>query len=225
LGLQFKGKKISYGTAGAVRAEAVQPANSDGMRFVLRAGKRSCPIQLRYLGRHNVNNAVGAAALALALGVRLTAIRRGLAKAHPYEMRMQAGRWRGATVINDAYNANPASMAAAVNTLAALNGGGEKVAVLGDMFELGKTTGRAHRELGKRIAKTRIHRLYLLGPQAAAVKAGAVSGGMARDRVIVGQDHGDIARQLKSHVKRGDCLLIKGSRGMRMEKILAELKG
>jgi UDP-N-acetylmuramoyl-tripeptide--D-alanyl-D-alanine ligase len=140
-------------------------------------------------------------------------------------MRMQMETWRGAGVINDAYNANPASMAAAVNTLAALNGRGEKVAVLGDMFELGKLAGREHRELGKRVAHTRIHRLYLLGPQAAAVKTGALKGGMDADRVIIGKDHSDIARQLKIHVKKGDWLLIKGSRGMRMEKVLGELKG
>jgi UDP-N-acetylmuramoyl-tripeptide--D-alanyl-D-alanine ligase len=225
LAAKFKGRKISYGQRGSVRAEATRPADSQGMRFTLRAGKRRCPVRLRYLGQHNISNAVGAAALALGLGVSLAAIRRGLEKARPYAMRMETGTWRGAGVINDAYNANPASMAAAVNALAALNGRGEKVAVLGDMFELGKMTGREHRELGKRIAKTRIHRLYLLGRQAAAVKAGALSAGMDGDRVIIGKDHSDIARQLKSHVKRGDWLLIKGSRGMRMEKILGELKG
>ncbi len=197
---------------------------TQGMRFTLRAGDRRCPVRLRYLGEHNISNAVGAAALALSLGVSLAAIRRGLEKVRAYAMRMEADSWRGAGVINDTYNANPASMTAAVNTLAAMNGKGEKVAVLGDMFELGKLTQREHRELGKRVAKTRIHRLYLLGQQAAAVKAGALSAGMGRDKVIIGKDHRDIARQLKSHVKKGDWLLIKGSRGMKMEKILGELK-
>jgi UDP-N-acetylmuramoyl-tripeptide--D-alanyl-D-alanine ligase len=225
LAAKFKGRKVAYGGAGAVRAEAVQTAEFGGMRFVLRAGKRRCPIRLHYLGRHNVSNALGAAALALALGASLAAIRRGLEEVRPYAMRMRAESWRGAMVINDAYNANPASMDAAVNTLAALNGGGEKVAVLGDMFELGKSAGREHRALGKRVAKTRIHRLYLLGAQAGAVKAGAVSAGMAGDQIVIGKDHGDIARRLRDHLKKGDWLLIKGSRGMRMEKILSELKG
>jgi UDP-N-acetylmuramoyl-tripeptide--D-alanyl-D-alanine ligase len=225
LGATFKGRKISYGGRGAVRAEAAQSLGSRGMRFTLRVRNRRCQIKLRYLGQHNISNAVGAAALAWALGASLAAIRRGLEKSQPYNMRMKAATWRGATVINDAYNANPASMAAAVTTLGALNGRGEKVAVLGDMYELGKTSGREHRELGKRVAKMRIHRLYLLGRQAAAVRSGALSGGMAADRVIIGKDHNDIARQLKSHVKKGDWLLIKGSRGMRMEKILSELKG
>jgi UDP-N-acetylmuramoyl-tripeptide--D-alanyl-D-alanine ligase len=225
LAAKFAGRKIPYGLGAAVRAEAVRIAQPDGMRFVLRAQARRCPIRLHYLGSHNVSNAVGAAALALALGVSLAAIRRGLEKARPYAMRMQARSWQGAVVINDAYNANPASMNAAVNTLAALNGGGEKVAVLGDMFELGRSAGREHRALGKRVAENRIHRLYLLGAQADAVKAGAVSAGMNGDQIVIGRDHADIARRLRSHLKKGDWLLIKGSRGMRMEKVLSELKG
>jgi UDP-N-acetylmuramoyl-tripeptide--D-alanyl-D-alanine ligase len=225
LGAKFKGRTISYGRGGSVRAEAVRPIDAQGMRFVLRAGKRRCAVKLRYLGEHNVSNAVGAAALAVGLGVSLAAIRRGLEKARPYAMRMETGSWHGAGIINDAYNANPASMTAALSTLAAMNGRGEKVAVLGDMFELGKTSGREHRELGKRVARARIDRLYLLGPQAELVRAGALSAGMNRARVVVGKDHNDVARQLITHVKQGDWLLVKGSRGMKMEKILGELKG
>ena len=186
LGTKFKGRKIFYGRRGSVGAEAVRPVDAQGMRFTLRVGVRRCPVRLRYLGQHNVTNAVGAAALAHGLGVSLAAIRRGLEKARPYAMRMEADSWRGAGLINDAYNANPASMAAALNTLAAMNGHGEKIAVLGDMFELGKMSGREHRELGKRAAKTRIDRLYLLGQQAATVKAGALIGGMEENKVIIG---------------------------------------
>jgi UDP-N-acetylmuramoyl-tripeptide--D-alanyl-D-alanine ligase len=224
LGAKFKGRRISYGQRGTVRAEAVRPAGAQGMRFVLRAGNRRAAVKLRYLGRHNISNAVGAAALALGLGVSLAAVRRGLEKARPYAMRMEVGSWRGAGVINDAYNANPASMMAAVNTLAAINGHGEKVAVLGDMFELGRTSGREHRQLGKRLASARIDRLYLLGRQAQTVKAGALTAGLDAGKVIIGKDHADIARQLKSHVQKGDWLLIKGSRGMKMEKVLGGLK-
>jgi UDP-N-acetylmuramoyl-tripeptide--D-alanyl-D-alanine ligase len=225
LATRFSGRKIFYGAGAAVRAEDIRVARFGGMTFTLRAAGRRCQIRLRFLGEHNVSNAVGAAALALALGVSPAAIRRGLEKTRPYAMRMQADTWRGAVVINDAYNANPASMNAAVSTLAAVNGGGEKVAVLGDMFELGKSAAREHRALGKRVGKTRIDRLYLLGGQAGVVKAGAVSAGMAGDQIFIGRDHGDIARRLKRHLKKGDWLLIKGSRGMRMEKILSELKG
>jgi UDP-N-acetylmuramoyl-tripeptide--D-alanyl-D-alanine ligase len=224
LGAKFQGRKISYGQRGLVRAIAVRPADAKGTRFTLCAGRRRCPVRLRYLGRHNVSNAVGAAALALGLGVSLAAIRRGLERARPYSMRMEADSWRGTGIINDAYNANPASMEAAVQTLAAMGGRGDKIAVLGDMFELGKASAREHRALGKRVAQARIDRLYLLGRQAAMVRAGAVSGGMGKDKIIVGKDHRDVARQLKGHLQKGDWLLVKGSRGMKMEKIVDELK-
>ena len=225
LGAKFNGRKISYGKRGSVRAEGVRPVDAQGTRFMLCAGSRRCPVRLRYLGRHNVSNAVGAAALALGLGASLAAIRRGLEKAEPYAMRMEADSWRGAGIINDAYNANPASMEAALKTLAAMGGKGEKIAVLGDMFELGKASGREHRELGKRVAKERVDRLYLLGPQAALVKAGARSGGMGEEKIIIGKDQGAVARHLRGHVKKGDWLLIKGSRGMKMERVLDALKG
>ena len=224
LGAKFKGRKISYGQRGWVRAEAARSMDGRGMRFTLRAGARRCPVRLRFLGRHNISNAVGAAALALGLGVRLAAIRRGLEKARPYTMRMEADSWRGAGIINDAYNANPASMAVALKTLAAMAGKGAKIAVLGDMFELGKASRREHRELGKRAAKERIDRLYLLGPQAKIVKAGALGAGMSEEKIIIGENQDAIARQLRAHIKKGDWLLIKGSRGMKMEKVLDQLK-
>jgi UDP-N-acetylmuramoyl-tripeptide--D-alanyl-D-alanine ligase len=225
LGAKFKGPKITYGQRGLVRAESVRLVDAQGMRFTLRAGAGRCPVRLRYLGRHNVSNAIGAAALAVALGVSLAAIRRGLEKAKPYSMRMETDTWRGAGIINDAYNANPASMVAALKTLAAMGGRGEKIAVLGDMFELGKSSAREHRELGKRIAKERIDRLYLLGRQSGAVKAGALSSGMSAENVILCKDHGDVAERLKGQVKKGDWLLVKGSRGMKMEQVLDALEG
>jgi UDP-N-acetylmuramoyl-tripeptide--D-alanyl-D-alanine ligase len=224
LGSKFTGRKIPYGARGIVRAETVRQLDGRGMRFILRAGSQRCVVRLRFLGRHNVNNAVGAATLAHALGIDLAAIRRGLEKAKPYAMRMDADSWRGVGIINDAYNANPASMAAALKTLAGMAAKGEKIAVLGDMFELGRASRHEHRELGKRVAEERIDRLYLLGPQAEAVKAGAISAGMDEGKIGVGKDHGAIAGQLRQHLKRGDWLLIKGSRGMKMEKILELLK-
>jgi UDP-N-acetylmuramoyl-tripeptide--D-alanyl-D-alanine ligase len=224
LAAKFKGRKITYGRRGRVRAEGARPVSAQGIRFALRAGARRCPVGLRFIGEHNISNALGAAALALGFGVSLAAIRRGLAKARPYAMRMEADSWRGVGIINDAYNANPASMAAALKTLAGMNGSGEKIAVLGDMFELGNASRREHRELGREVARRRIDRLYLLGPQAEAVRAGALSHGMEVERIFIGKDHAAVARQLKSHLKRGDWLLIKGSRGMRMERVLEGLK-
>ncbi|HYY24029.1 MAG TPA: UDP-N-acetylmuramoyl-tripeptide--D-alanyl-D-alanine ligase [Candidatus Udaeobacter sp.] len=225
LGDEFKGRKITYGARGEVRAESWRSRSAKGVLFVLRAGRRKTRVRLNFVGRHNITNAVGAATLAYGLGVSLPAIRRGLESAKPFPMRMQIEDWNGIGIINDAYNANPASMEAAVKALAEIECAGEKIAVLGDMFELGAQARKEHLQLGRRVAAARLDRLYLLGSQAPQVKKGALEEGMPPDRVWIGKDHGDVAGHLLTHIKKGDWLLFKGSRGMNMEKILFELKG
>ncbi|MBM4263784.1 MAG: UDP-N-acetylmuramoyl-tripeptide--D-alanyl-D-alanine ligase [Deltaproteobacteria bacterium] len=224
LGARATQRKITYGARGQVRALDVRLRRGRGMQFALQAQQRRCRVQLNYLGRHNVTNALGAAALTLAAGVSLPAIQRGLAKARPFAMRMQTSSWRGVTIINDAYNANPASMKAALQTLAEIGMKGQRIAVLGDMFELGKKSRQEHLLLGKEIARSGIERVYLLGKEAAAVRRGGESAGMSAERITIGSDHGDIAEQLRARLKAGDALLVKGSRGMAMEKVLQSLQ-
>ena len=224
LGAKFAGKKLTYGAAGQLRAQALRVRAGRGMAFALRYGGQQARINLNYLGRHNVTNALGAAALTLGAGVSLAAVRRGLAQAKPFTMRMQRESWRGIGIINDSYNANPGSMQAALDTLALIGGRGKKIAVLGDMFELGKQSVKEHRQLGRLAAQARIDLLYLLGDQAGTVRRGALRAGMKAHQVTVGADHGDLATRLRQQVKRGDWLLIKGSRGMKMEKVLQALK-
>lgn len=225
LGERFKGPKFTYGRRGQMRAEALELPDAKGVGFKLRAGTRRCKIRLNYLGQHNVANALGAAALTLGAGVSLAAVRRGLAKAKPYEMRMEIESWRGAGIINDAYNANPASMQAALTTLAEIPCRGQRIAVLGDMFELGRHSRKEHRELGRAAAQAKIDRLYLLGAQAGTVRGGALGAGMKAEQICIGVDHGDLARRIGQQIKRGDWLLFKGSRGMKMEDVLDQLRG
>ena len=115
-------------------------------------------------------------------------------------------------------------MKAALETLSLIAVRGKKIAVLGDMFELGKHSGKEHRELGRIAAQAKIHQLYLLGEQARQVRNGALGAGMKSDHVIIAADHSEVARHLRQQLRRGDWLLVKGSRGMKMEKILQELK-
>ncbi len=225
LGARFRGRKITYGKGGRVRARSWRARGAGGQEFILQAGRERCRVRLNYLGRHNITNALGAAALTLGAGADLAAVRRGLARVRPFSMRMQIEAWRGVGIINDTYNANPASMSAALDTLAEIKCRGRKIAVLGDMFELGRHSAREHRALGKRAADAAIDSLYLLGPQSAEVCKGALRAGMRAEQIIIGRDHADIAERLRERVKRGDWLLFKGSRGMKMEKILEELKG
>jgi UDP-N-acetylmuramoyl-tripeptide--D-alanyl-D-alanine ligase len=224
LGAKFKGRKVTYGKGGQVRAASARMRGGRGMEFVLQTGRQRCKVRLNYLGQHNVANALGAAALTLGAGVKLAAVKRGLEQARPFSMRMQIEDWNGSGVINDTYNANPASMRAALKTLAEIDSRGARIAVLGDMFELGKHSAKEHRQLGRAAARAGVDILYVLGREAEQVRRGAFKGGMGREQVVVGRDHADLANQLRAHVKKGDWLLFKGSRGMQMEKVLRQLK-
>jgi UDP-N-acetylmuramoyl-tripeptide--D-alanyl-D-alanine ligase len=224
LGQRFKSRKITYGAGGQVQVESWRSLGAKGMLLYLRVGRQRSRVRLNFLGEHNIVNAAGAAAMAYGFGVSLAAIRRGLQKAKPFPMRMQLENWKQVGIINDAYNANPASMEAAIKTLAGVQCRGEKTAILGDMFELGRQTRRQHLQLGKQVARAGIGRLYLLGAQAKQVRQGALQGGMPAGRIIIGKDHADLANRLRSHVKRGDWLLFKGSRGMKMERALNQMK-
>jgi UDP-N-acetylmuramoyl-tripeptide--D-alanyl-D-alanine ligase len=108
--------------------------------------------------------------------------------------------------------------------LAEIGGRGETVAVLGDMFELGKRSRQEHATLGKEIAQAHIDRVYLLGEQASEVRKAALGAGMEAEQVVVGASHADIAAHLKRRLKAGDHVLFKGSRGMAMEKVLTQLQ-
>lgn len=224
LALKYKGRKITYGKRGRVRAGAARTRGGRGTLFTLQAGSARRRIRLNYLGEHNVSNALGAAALTLGAGIGLAAVCRGLQKAKPFPMRMQVEDWRGVCIVNDAYNANPASMKAALQTLAHSPCRGRRIAVLGDMFELGRHGAKEHFALGKAAGGASLDRLYLLGTQAATVRKGALARGLRAEQIAVGADHDDLARQLRAYVRPGDWLLLKGSRGMKMEKILEALR-
>src|SRR5262249_33691259 len=153
---------------------------------------RTTPVRLGLPGRHNVTNALAAAAAAHALGVDVEAIRRGLEAFRPPGMRMEVTRLSGGiTVLNDAYNANPASMAAALRTLAATRAP-RRLAALGEMRELGAEAERAHRDLGAQAAGAGLDALFLLGAHADAVRAGAQAAGLGRERIVVSTSHEEL---------------------------------
>jgi UDP-N-acetylmuramoyl-tripeptide--D-alanyl-D-alanine ligase len=224
IGAKLKGKKITYGKQGRVGAADARPIGDGGTAFILRVGGKRARIRLRLPGEHNLMNALGAAAMTHAAGVDLRAIRAGLDDVRPFSMRMAVERWNGLGIINDAYNANPASMEAALKTLARIDGRGRKFAVVGDMLELGGETRKRHLAVGRQAAENGIDRLYIFGKQAQLVRRGALAGGMEPSRVTVGKTHARIASQMRKELRAGDWILFKGSRGMKMEKVLGALK-
>jgi UDP-N-acetylmuramoyl-tripeptide--D-alanyl-D-alanine ligase len=211
--------RLTFGLRGAeVSSASIKSLGKKGESFTLRLPNEEQPVHLAAFGRHNVYNALAAAAAAHALGVPGDVIRLGLQEFTPYDKRFQLEEFSGVVLIDDSYNANPASMAAALETLREVREEGRACAVLGDMLELGPGSEAAHRELG-RLAAGCVERLYLLGEQAGQVADGAKSAGFDPEALLVARDHDQISRELLSWVRPGDCVLVKGSRGMRMERV------
>jgi len=222
----FPGRKVSFGTGGGlpVAAAGIADRGLEGIDFQLVVERREAPVRLAVPGRHNVTNALAAAAAAHVLGVELEVVRAGLEAFQPPGMRMEVTQLpSGVTVLNDAYNANPASMAAALRTLATSRGR-RRLAVLGEMRELGAEAACAHRDLGTTAAAANLDALFVLGEHAAEVRAGAEAAGMAPDRIVVAQSHDDLAAQLRAQCRPGDLVLLKGSRGAAMEEVLRRLE-
>ncbi|UOV04526.1 UDP-N-acetylmuramoyl-tripeptide--D-alanyl-D-alanine ligase [Pseudoxanthomonas sp. F37] len=195
-------------------------AAADGSDFVLVAPHGEVAVSLHLPGRHNVRNALAAAALAMACGVSLATIADGLSAAQPVAGRQVAHTLpNGAVVIDDSYNANPGSLIAAIETLVAASAqaGGEGWLVLGDMRELGADEAALHADMGARAKAAGLRRLYTLGPLSAA--AAAAFGEGARTF----QDHASLAAALRADLRAGVRCLVKGSRGSAMDRIVAAL--
>ncbi|MHC1696574.1 MAG: UDP-N-acetylmuramoyl-tripeptide--D-alanyl-D-alanine ligase [Geobacteraceae bacterium] len=217
-------RRISFGLAEAdVRAEKIEALGRAGQAFVLTLPSAKIAVTMKVFGRHNVQNALAAAAAAHLLGIGPDEIRKGLESFSPVEKRFSPEELNGILLIDDSYNANPASMRAALTTLAGLKGAGRGIAVLGDMLELGESSPAAHEEIG-RLAAQCVERLYLLGDLAESVARGAAAGGLSAASVVCARNHAEILDDLTNSMRPGDCILVKGSRGMRMETVAEGLR-
>jgi UDP-N-acetylmuramoyl-tripeptide--D-alanyl-D-alanine ligase len=174
------------------------------------------------LGRHQVTNATFALAIAAQLGVGAEAARRGLATAKPPKMRMQFWETRGVRVLDDAYNANADSMMAALQTLADLPCSRHRVAVLGDMAELGEHSTAAHEEVGRRAAALNIDRLVAVGEFAPVTAQAASQAGLRH--VTIFADVAAAASAVPSLVEGGDLVLFKASRATGLERVAEALR-
>lgn len=226
----FEGRVVTFGIKekGDIKAEDIRSLGGR-YSFTLKVGEESIGVGLKSIGYHDIYNALAAASVGAALGIGLDEIGQGLAYCTHLAMRMEVINIGGVEVINDAYNANPASMNMAIDTLQDINSKGKKVLVVGDMLELGGEAVNAHREIGKRVAVSKgIDRFYTYGKLAALVAESAIDSGMEADLVISSNSHKDIVSSLDSYLKEGDILLVKGSRGNRLEEIirgLSEIRG
>ena len=217
-------RRISFGIdRGEVRAKNIEPQGLEGQSFLLITPHGEATVRLKACGRHNVYNALAATA-ALLENVELPTIVAGLEAFVSYKGRFQIERLGDITLIDDSYNANPSSTKAALETLAQIAAVGHRIAVLGDMLELGEHEAEEHRGVGE-VAGRNVDRLYLTGELMMKYAAvGAMMAGMPAEAVICCTGHKEIAERLHQSIKKGDVILIKGSRGMTMEKVATELK-
>jgi UDP-N-acetylmuramoyl-tripeptide--D-alanyl-D-alanine ligase len=221
-----RGRVVSFGlnARADVRAEKIEPHGRDGTQFllVLPGRSRALLAHIGVPGEHNVTNALAAAAVGVALGVPGAAIVAGLAKFRPAAMRSQIEVRHGVRIIVDCYNANPASTRAAVRLLAESGAKGRRIAVLGDMLELGPTSAELHAEVGAFVAAQRIDLLIASGALARHLARGARSAGMTAVHEV--PDAPVAATELLGLVEPGDVVLVKGSRGMRLERVVEALR-
>jgi len=203
-----------------VKAEDVQD-HGERMSFTLSYEKEKISVELPIPGRHNIYNALASSAVAIILKVPLELIAQALSGFRLPPSRCQIIKLGKYKLINDSYNANPESMKEALNLLSKL-GGRRKIAILGDMLELGKQARAAHREVGEKAGKIGIDALYVLGEFSREVEEGAKEMGMKE--VFSFNDKDELVDELISYLKEGDCLLVKGSRKMKMEEIVEKLK-
>jgi UDP-N-acetylmuramoyl-tripeptide--D-alanyl-D-alanine ligase len=198
-----------------VTARDVVPVDA-GSRFTLVTPEGEAAIELAMPGRHNVANALAAASLALGAGVPLATIAQGLRIARPVSGRLATHRLPGgATLIDDSYNANPASLAAAIDTLAGMPGA--SWLVLGDMRELGPEGASLHAQAGTRARQAGIARLFALGPLSAAAAEAFGAGARHFD------SHAALADALRAELTSDIRVLVKGSRGSAMDRIVTAL--
>ena len=222
-----KSKIMSYGLEqrSDVTAKEVKITEDKGITFKLATISSVVPAALTdALGAHQLYAALAAASIGVAFGVTLVHISEALKEYHalPGRMRLLDGI-KHTKIIDDTYNSSPLAALAAVQTLVRLKSEGVKWAVMGDMLELGRESEAEHRSLGREIFRAGIDYLVVVGELSRDIARGARKIGMNKDHIFEFADANTAGRFIQDRLKKNDLLLIKGSQGVRMEKITKEL--
>jgi UDP-N-acetylmuramoyl-tripeptide--D-alanyl-D-alanine ligase len=217
-GRDFKGKVILYGTRATadVRAENVQLLGVDGSTFEVVTPAGSQQVRLPLVGEHNVLNALAAIAVGMTRGLTLSEVAAALATLKPTDKRGQVVQLGNITVVNDCYNSNPKALQAMVDALAAMKAR-RRIVVAGEMLELGPQAEAMHRSAGLHVAEKKIDVLLGVRGLAQAMVEGAQQAGMQTEFVATPEEAGEwLAREARD----GDAVLLKASRGVKLEKAL-----
>jgi UDP-N-acetylmuramoyl-tripeptide--D-alanyl-D-alanine ligase len=201
-----------------IRAEDVRFDQRQGLSFTVDGSE----FRLHVAGRHFIYSALPAIFLGRRCGIPEAEIARALAAQRPFTMRGTVEKRKGVTFIVDCYNANPSSMKSAVAMLADLAVPNRRVAIVGDMLELGKQAERLHHELGTMLAQNGVKKIIAIGQFAGSVADGAVKAGMDSKKIAAAADAEEAVPLTKRFIKPGEVVLLKGSRGVHLETVFEE---
>jgi len=226
----YSGRIISYGIDSRADVTASDIAiGSDGKpEFTLMAKEMVVRVKLPSLGRHNIYNALAAASAGVLFCVDIKDIKEAFESHQHTYMRMQRIDANGITIVDDTYNSNPTSLKAAVDFLSNAGSDGRKILVAGDMLELGDKSNELHISTGRYIARLRGSEkgflLITVGERSRWLAEGAIEAGIEKSHVIIFRTNMEAANHLRSIIVKGDFILVKGSRGMKMEEIVKEIQ-
>ena len=216
-------RAIFFGTGECAEVRAIQMAEvgADGVVFTVTASGERASVQLQMLGRHNVHNALAAIAVGLRSGMALAECATALSELRPGDRRGEVSAWRGATLINDSYNSNPRALDAMVDALLAIptSGEGRHIVVAGEMLELGPDSATLHAQCGRRMASQGVDIVIGVRGTAAALVEAAATGTQA---LFVASPE-EAGAWLHANLRPGDAVLLKASRGVKLERALASL--
>ncbi len=217
-----KGEVVSFGFDEEAdwRIEDLERDGSSGYRFSL----KGAAIELHRFGRHHVLNAAAAAAACSLLGTSGDDIAAGIGRTEMPESRGVIYDIDGITFIDDSYNSNPASLAAAVSALLEMETDGNRWLVLGDMLELGEGSADLHRESGEVCGKAGVDGILTMGTESVELSRAAAEQRKAPERITHFMDTAKLAAYLNTCLEKGDIVLVKGSRGMRMEGVIEAME-
>ena len=219
----LKFRIIYYGMEEGLEFQAynVQSAGEHGTYFEIMIKNTEYKIHIPAPGVHHVYNALAAIVIGTEFKIPMDKIREGISEFTNSKMRMEVLSCGEIKVINDTYNASPQSMEAAINVLADIGGNNRKLAILGSMLEMGEYADKAHREVGKFAVFKNIDYILSVGVEGRNISEGALSAGADPSKVFSFTNNSELNSFLENFIKKNDAILVKGSRGMKMEEIVA----
>jgi UDP-N-acetylmuramoyl-tripeptide--D-alanyl-D-alanine ligase len=223
----FSGKVVTYGvkSVAAFKVQQIQDLGLEGTAFTVHHGRRDVNFVLPLLGQHNVANAMAAIAVAVTHDVSWEQIRDAISEMKPEKMRGEVIKFReGFAVIDDSYNSNPRALSEMIRFLGRLHGYQRKILVAGEMLELGPEGSELHRNCGREAARAGLELILAVQGQSKEILEGALESGMDRSRLKFVRDALQAGDLLARTLKQGDVVVIKGSRGVKLEQALNTLR-